>query len=645
MKNQQKIISTGLGGLILGITLLYFLVTGAHESGFGICILLGTVLIGVGLIFLHIGSFTCCPFTPVPLLVVKYIVNWIGVIKTRKYLSSFELSTQDCSKFQGEFLLEKIRSCKDTVYGQDLNFKGISSVEDFITRHPLTSYEHYREYIKRVANGEVGVMSNDTPAILGMTSGTTGDAKLFPVSQANLSDLIGSAAAVSTVLQSRAGIEMSGPLQVTCCLLTGVPNSKSASGIPKGPVTSFMVPENIKGIIFSTPLVGYQIMDEPTSMYVHALFALRDKNLSSIWAPFASSLYIFLRVIESTWKTLVQDIRRGSISNSHPSLCDKDRGDIDARLFPMPERADELERQFVIGFENIVSRIWRKLTALGGATSGSMQSYVKHLKRYTGDLRILSRYYTSTEGLIGYAIGFPEDGQTEYVCIPNGLFYEFIPVAQCDAMNPYTVLMGDVKEGEYYEVVITNKDGLYRYRMGDVILITGFYNKTPVFQFQYRRGELLNLCSEKTSEVMITTALNDTAKKWGIDMAQYACAESPVFEEATGGSTFSNSLYYVIFIEISTTDEKMMSSLPRAGKFKYEFDATLRRSNDSYYDNQRTAGKLQTPRIIFVDDQAFSSLRDYILDNSTASATQIKLPRKLRKVEWIKALLKHELNV
>ncbi|XP_003725957.2 putative indole-3-acetic acid-amido synthetase GH3.10 [Strongylocentrotus purpuratus] len=650
MKNQNRIIVAGIGSFTLGIALLSFLVFGGHHYHFVVYVTLGwvvTVLMASSLAFLHIGSFDCCQFTPGHVLVLKYIiVYWLGKSKTRKYCESFDCSTKDCSTYQADFLLKKIRRCEDTVYGQDFNFRGISSVEDFIKKHPLTSYDHYQEYIKRVADGEVGVMSYTNPAFLGMTSGTTGNAKLFPVSNENLADLSGSAAAVSTDLQTRLGIEVTGPLVVSCCLLTGVPIGRSEGGIPKGPVTSFMMPDSIKEIIFSTPLVGYKIMDESTAMYVHALFALRDENLSAVWAPFASSLYIFFRLLEASWKKLAQDIRRGSVSDDIPALSDKDRKEINARLLPMPERADELEMQFRIGFDNIVSRLWPRMPSISGTTSGSMQTYVKRLKKYTGDLQMLSRYYISTEGLIGYAIGFPDDGQTEYVCIPDGLFYEFIPISNCNESSPATVLMEDVKKGECYEVVITNKDGLYRYRMGDVILITRFYNKAPVFQFQYRRGELLNLCSEKTSEVMITTALNDTVKIWkGAEIVQYACAESPLYEEATGENSTSNSLYYVIFVELSIpVDTILLSSVKEHDEFEREFDANLRGANDSYYDNQRQAGKLQLPRIIFVDGRAFPGLRDYMLENSTASASQFKLPRKLRKMEWILTLLKHEVK-
>lgn len=52
--------------------------------------------------------------------------------------------------------------------------------------------------------------------------------------------------------------------------------------------------------------------------------------------------------------------------------------------------------------------------------------------------------------------------------------------------QPDTLLAEEVTVGSYYEVVITSIDGLYRYRMGDVVRVTGFYNKTPLLEFGHR---------------------------------------------------------------------------------------------------------------------------------------------------------------
>ncbi len=41
-----------------------------------------------------------------------------------------------------------------TEYGRRHGFSDISSLQEFREKHPLTKYEHYREYFTRLADGE-----------------------------------------------------------------------------------------------------------------------------------------------------------------------------------------------------------------------------------------------------------------------------------------------------------------------------------------------------------------------------------------------------------------------------------------------------------------------------------------------------------
>lgn len=55
-----------------------------------------------------------------------------------------------------------------------------------------------------------------------------------------------------------------------------------------------------------------------------------------------------------------------------------------------------------------------------------------------------------------------------------------------DKPNPNTFLVDEVEVGEKYEVVFTQMYGLYRYRLGDVVEITGFYQNCPKVKVLYR---------------------------------------------------------------------------------------------------------------------------------------------------------------
>lgn len=72
----------------------------------------------------------------------------------------------------------------NTEYGRDFNFSKVTSVDDFRKKHPLTRYEHYKSYIKRIHDDKGdGVMGTSKPYILAMTSGTSGR-EILPLLQA-----------------------------------------------------------------------------------------------------------------------------------------------------------------------------------------------------------------------------------------------------------------------------------------------------------------------------------------------------------------------------------------------------------------------------------------------------------------------------
>src|SRR5262249_38089834 len=50
-----------------------------------------------------------------------------------------------------------------------------------------------------------------------------------------------------------------------------------------------------------------------------------------------------------------------------------------------------------------------------------------------------------------------------------------------------------VQEGEEYEIVVTTAGGLWRYRLGDRVRVTGWLEKTPSLTFLGRRGNVSDL--------------------------------------------------------------------------------------------------------------------------------------------------------
>jgi hypothetical protein len=110
--------------------------------------------------------------------------------------------------------------------------------------------------------------------------------------------------------------------------------------------------------------------------------------------------------------------------------------------------------------------------------------------------------------------------------------------------------MAEVEAGKSYELAVTTGWGLYRYRIGDVVKVVGFYSDdssassnayvakagrgAPLIEFGYRLGQLLNVRGEKTSEQAMLEALHASVSAWherdvgAAGLVDYCCVDPAI---------------------------------------------------------------------------------------------------------------------
>ena len=97
-----------------------------------------------------------------------------------------------------------------------------------------------------------------------------------------------------------------------CLKLFHAPEIKySEGGIPIGPST---LAPSLQFHALSTPRVLLDVPSVPTGLYIHLLFALRDRDLGSIWSNFTYYIHGVFVFLEENWKLMVQDIEKGEIN-------------------------------------------------------------------------------------------------------------------------------------------------------------------------------------------------------------------------------------------------------------------------------------------------------------------------------------------
>ncbi|KAG7492297.1 hypothetical protein MATL_G00012930 [Megalops atlanticus] len=549
-------------------------------------------------------------------LAVK-VVGWLG----KRQRERLEKDTRDIRRVQEETLLLRLRKNANTHYGRLYDFNSIKDCEVFRQQHPVTEYEHYRDLVKRVAAGEEGVLIAERPLILAMTSGTSGASSMLLSTRDTNSEFFLQGVSVCLDAMRRA-FPASESLQRTTKFFYTPTFRQSEAGIPIGPNSSTPASSRHMLNLYTTPAPAFQVPSESDTLYLHLLFALKDRSVGILESNFASTIFYAFSALQERWQELVEDVELGRVS---PQLAIEDgvQHSLDRLLKPDPERAAKLRAEFEQGFKGIALRLWPQLNLVLAVDSGSNQIYGELLRHhYCQGVPFYSPFYAATEGLIGVNL-WPEKEQRQYLLCPRSMFCEFLPEISLDKEQPPTLLMDQVQEGQCYELVVTNASGLFRYRIGDVIKVVGFHNHCPVVEFQYRRGQMLNVRGEKMSEAMFLGALKRAVSQWpGAELVDYCCAESGILGESSGGS----DPHYQVFLELkgvrNLTEEQ-----------RYKLDHCLQ-EDSAVYKSFRFKGSIGPMRVQLVGGGAFQELRNHMMAFSNTSPNTFKMHRVLRRKEY-----------
>jgi len=289
-----------------------------------------------------------------------------------------------------------------------------------------------------------------------------------------------------------------------------------------GPVTSRMVSDARPHIkqLFTSPQEAMFPHPDTDTRYLHARFALMDKNITGLSSSYCSYLLEIMRYIEKHHVWLVRDIENGTIDESI-KMSPEVRASLLAEIEPMPARASELRDVFKDGFDTpIAPRLWPGLMYYATISTGFFTGYDTKLReRYLGDqIKLYSWGLNASEGLFSTTYDIErKDG----ALIPCSMFYEFLPI---EAGDDYTqiITMDKLETGRIYEIILTNLSGLYRYRMGDAVRVTDKYNHLPVIQFEYRIDRTMEILDDHTSELALCTAAENTAEELGFELMDYS---------------------------------------------------------------------------------------------------------------------------
>ena len=524
-------------------------------------------------------------------------------------------------------LLKILAHNKDTEYGKKNGFAAITDIKQFKEIHPLTKYEHYEPYIKRMLNGEENILAANPVIFFARTSGTTsmGSQKIIPNTNYR--------GDFRWNLLSQGAIHQSFPATADFHQGVLVVNAngqeyKTQSGVRVGGAETAQLPQvvKIKPYPFTSPPDVFALTDVRSAIYLHAFYGLKNPNILFITTTFVTALLNFFRCIEQHWQQIVKDIRLGTLSNENFVIEQEVKQCLLQHLQPDSERANQLLHIFQEGFEGIAPRLWRNLQYTKCLAGGTFSIYVDKCQRALGDVPIYSRAHGASEGLIGLNL-WPGEHIARFVPVPQERYTEFIPVAQIKSANPTTLELTELKEGESYEVVMTSFDGLYRYRLDDIIKVVGHYYELPIYELEGRAGTLLDISGERTTEEMTCWSINEAVRRKSCTLVDYT----------TLVDLDCSPPRYIFFVEL---EESSKLSLTITSELEValseELDRCLKTVNP-IYELERTDGTIAAPRVLLVKKDTFRTATAMLVETGV-SELRVKIPRYARMEKLVRLL-------
>lgn len=448
----------------------------------------------------------------------------------------------DAFHVQEQLLKDLLRHNSQTEYGRRFHFSELRTVEDYQRSVPITEYSDYDDLIERQIKGEEKLLTTDPVVFYCISSGSVSQPKYIPATERDidiqktyLMDVV-----MGTIRKEMGDIperELFGKIFQTGEFFKTFMPDGTMNGVRSGILHRWL---ELKGEIDDSWYTAPKEVLFPEKLedmlYVKLRFALSCRDLTAIHGVFVHRLLRMFQYLERNWSVFLADVETGGVSECF-QISEYWKGYLKEHLPPDPERAAEL-RAIAPNSDSLIRLIWKKIQYIRLVGGSIFESYMIELSRFTGDLPIHYFAYAASESCLGVACGMNTD-DAYYVLIPEACFFEFIPT-ESGISRPLT--FREVRQGERYELVITTLSGLYRYAVGDVVEVTGFFGEAPIIRICYRKNQIMDIADEKMNSRQLESAMRKFEVLTGCALEGY-CLDAGL----EGPTPF-----YLAYLEVNT---------------------------------------------------------------------------------------------
>ena len=394
------------------------------------------------------------------------------LLKTSR--ESFLDQVFDFNTCQQQTLFDICQTNSQSVAGKLWRFAEVRTVGDFQTRCPVNTYETLAPEILTNASRFTSPLFSEPVIAFELTGGSQSGGRLIPYNASLLNDFRTALFAWFSDVMDAYDLKdgtifwpISPPAASKRREHDGIPVGMGSDASYFGEEVSSLFSE-ILAVPFELSVTNVADWQFETCK---ALLKAEDLTLVSVWSPtFFTELLKYIK--EHRW-TLLSSIE----------------------LEVLPDRAIRL-REACSAIEPDWRCIWPNLRLISSWCDGPAWTFALELQRAFPHVAFQGKGLLATEAVMSIPLAAARDP----VLVPTSCFYEF------RGENQEILSADNILVGGSYDLLITTRAGLYRYEIGDRILVTGFFGNAPMVRFLGRIGSS-DLCGEKLTEYFVSACL------------------------------------------------------------------------------------------------------------------------------------------
>ncbi len=416
---------------------------------------------------------------------------------------------------QREVLQDLITHGQYTEFGRKYGFNQLFNIRKFKETVPIHEYEDLKPYIDRIMQGEENVLWNTPVNWFAKSSGTTSDkSKFIPITKESLEDC---------------------HFQSAKDVLTMYYYNRSETDLLTG-----------KGLVIGG---SHQISPINDDMQYGDLSAVLLQN-TPIWANWIRTPELSIALMDE-WEAKIEKMALHTIQEDVTSISG------------VPTWTMILIKRILeITGKQTLKEVWPNLELYihGGV---SFTPYRTQFQKLIGEGCHYLEMYNASEGFFAAQVSPEEEGMLLFT--ENGIFYEFMPIAEYGKPNPKTIGLKDIEIGQQYAIVISTNGGLWRYLVGDTVQ---FISKFPFkLKVTGRLKQYINAFGEELIADNADKAIAIACEQAGSIVKDYTAAPIYFGENSPGAHEW--------LIEFEQNPESMEV-------FRRSLDAALKELNSDY---------------------------------------------------------------